>query len=193
MLKSNEILVKDMEFRECIDEKLFKVIEEYGNEYKVIKSKKRCYIYVELMILLGLTILDFCKINVTILLGAMCIVLFFQYLKWGFSKLTKMYQHYDVNMFFKDMKDGITYEEVICDDIAFENKAAYVALISTLDEKNVMEKIRVPYVENMSMEFDRKAESDKPHMFLVKSGIVYFAIESLDADWWSKNIQKILK
>ncbi len=193
MLNSNEILVKDMEFKEVMDEKLYKIIEQFSKEYRANKRKKRSIINIELILLLGLTILDLCKINVTILLAAMCIVLFVQYLKWGFAKLTNMYQHYDINMFFKDMKDGITYEEIVCDDIASENKQGYVALISTLDGKNVMEKIRVPYVEKMDMEFDRKAESDKPHMFLVKSGIVYFAIESLDVDWWSKNIQKILK
>lgn len=193
MLMDNEILVKDMELKELKDNGLYDVIKSYQEQYKKSKTKNKLIIYIELILLFIFTILDFCKINVTLFLMILCIALFIQYLKWGFSKLINMYQHYDITMFFKDIKDGLTYEEVICDDIVSDRNNGYVALISTLDGINVMEKIRVPYVENMKIDFDRKDEKSKPHMYLIKSGVVYFAIESIDDKWWSKNIQKILK
>ena len=64
-------------------------------------------------------------------------------------------------------------------------------MISTLDGKKVMEKIDIPCIEKIDVNFDRTNEENKPRLYLLISGFTFFAVETLDNDWWKRNISKM--
>ena len=64
-------------------------------------------------------------------------------------------------------------------------------MVSTLDGKKVMEKIDIPCIEDLNISFDKNKEELKPHVYLIISGLTFFAVETLDKTWWQRNISKM--
>ena len=188
----DEILIRDMEFEPLTDENLLDTIKK--ESLVRIQKSRRIFIIVAIEVLLFLmcTIIDPNLNKLRIPAGIIIIALTIEYFIWTISKYKKINKHFDINRFFKaSTKKNIYYTEVILDDIVKINSNGYHAMISTLDGKKVMEKIDIPCIEKIDVNFDRSNEENKPRLYLLISGFTFFAVETLDNDWWKRNISKM--
>ena len=188
----DEILIKDIGFKPLDDEELIKI---FKTEYYIRnrrKAIKRIIVILELLIFFILAIIDPKLDKVLIPVTIDIIALTIEYFIWMISKYKKIIKHFDIDYFFKSSNtENVKYIEVVLDDIVKINSNGYHAMVSTLDGKKVMEKIDIPCIEDLNISFDKNKEESKPHVYLIISGLTFFAVETLDKAWWQRNISKM--
>lgn len=188
----DEILIKDIDFNPLGDEELIKI---FKTEYYIRnrrKAIKRIIVILELLIFFILAIIDPKLDKVLIPVTIDIIALTIEYFIWMISKYKKIIKHFDIDYFFKSSTTkNVKYTEVVLDDIVKINSNGYHAMVSTLDGKKVMEKIDIPCIEDLNISFDKNKEESKPHVYLIISGLTFFAVETLDKAWWQRNISKM--
>lgn len=189
---TDEIMIKDIKFTPLTDEQLLKTIEKESIIRGHKSRRNTIIVIIEILLFLMFTIIDPNLNKLRIPAAIVIIALTIEYFVWMIGKYKKIIKHFDINHFFKSStKKEIKYTEVLLDDIVKINSNGYHAMVSTLDGKKVMEKIDIPCIEKIDTNFDRTDEDNKQKMYLLISGYTFFAVETLDNDWWQRNISKM--